>query len=205
MKPASCVNSCFLRIMYLFATPQIILEFILSWYVKLSAKVMPLDFALNSAISRRRTCWLVAFWLVRVNSIEPWYFMLYVILWSVLDAIDQDPGGYVSYHVLQFAVEWNAVEIVWQVKAELMWKVNSTSKKGAVKFVFTIQNAWVLMLGKGKFFKYDSYGLWDLINSLHMHSVLSFIYQVLNAWGWSVWRKHASCVEWSNKICCDWR
>ena len=92
----------------------------LSWFVKLSAKVIPLDFALNSGISRRQTSWLVASWIVRVNSLEPWYFMPHVILWNVLDAIDKDPGGYVSYRVLKYAVELHVVEAVWKVKSELM-------------------------------------------------------------------------------------
>ena len=58
--------------------------------------------------------------------------MLYVIVWNVLDAINEDPRGYVAYIVLKYAFEWNVVEVVWQVKAELIWKVNSTTRKGAV-------------------------------------------------------------------------
>ena len=47
--------------------------------------------------------------------------------------------------------------------------------------------------------------LWDQTNSIYMHFILGFKCHVFNAWEWSLWPKHVSCVDGINKICCVWQ
>jgi hypothetical protein len=132
VKSPLCGNSCFLCTVCLFVPPQIILELICHDSWSSVGRSWRKIIALSSAIPRRQTSYIVAFWIVRVNSIKPRYFMLDIILWSAPKKIHQDPRVYVSCDVHNVAVEWNVVAAAWQVKAELMWKVNSTSRKGAL-------------------------------------------------------------------------
>ena len=39
----------------------------------------------------------------------------------------------------------------------------------------------------------------------YMHFILSFKYNKLNAWRWSVWLKHAACIDVTNKMCHGWQ
>jgi hypothetical protein len=47
--------------------------------------------------------------------------------------------------------------------------------------------------------------LWDQTYSIYMHFILGFKCHLFNAWEWSVWPKHVSCVDGINNICCGWQ
>ena len=47
--------------------------------------------------------------------------------------------------------------------------------------------------------------MWDLKNSIYMHFILSFKYNIFNAWRWSVWLKHVACNDVTNKMCHGWQ
>lgn len=47
--------------------------------------------------------------------------------------------------------------------------------------------------------------LWDQTNSVYMHFIWGSKCHVFNAWEWSIWPKHFTCMDGINKICCGWQ